>query len=98
MLKVTHPEGGAAAGSAVNSYMEKRGSWRVISKTWNCVLQAWEEEEAQGHFKVRRRSDCSSTSRSASYLDLPPTKALMCRSTGMSLGGTMGTLMHPDRL
>lgn len=35
MLKATHPEGGAAAGSAENSYMEKRGSWRVISKTWN---------------------------------------------------------------
>lgn len=52
MLKVTHPEGGAAARSAVKAYMEKRGSWRVISKTWNCVLGAWQQEGAQGHFKV----------------------------------------------
>lgn len=36
--KVTFPVGGAAEGSGVTSYMENRGSWRVISKTWNWVL------------------------------------------------------------
>lgn len=34
----------------------------------------------------------------APHLSLPPTKALMCRSTGMSFGGTMGTWTQPDRL
>ncbi len=38
MLKVTLPVGGAADESTVMSYMEKRGSCRVISNTWNCVL------------------------------------------------------------
>lgn len=32
-----------------------------------------------------------------SYLVFPPTKALMCRSTGISFGGTMGTLTQPER-
>ena len=32
-----------------------------------------------------------------SYLVFPPTKVLMCRSTGMSFGGTMGTRTQPDR-
>lgn len=36
--KVTFPVGGAAEGSGVTSYMENRGSWRVISNTWNWVL------------------------------------------------------------
>ena len=38
MLKVTLPVGGAAEESKLMSYKEKRGSWRVISNTWNCVL------------------------------------------------------------
>lgn len=82
MLKVTHPVGGAAADSAVKSYMEKRGSWRVISKTWNCVLDWGGEMEdgGQGQFKVRPQpltEEPARNSRSVSYLDLPPTKALM---------------------
>lgn len=35
MLKVTLPVGGATKASAAMTYMEKRGSWRVISNTWN---------------------------------------------------------------
>ena len=38
MLKVTLPVGGATRGSTAMTYMEKRGSWRVISNTWNWVL------------------------------------------------------------
>lgn len=52
MLKVTHPVGGAAADAAVKSYMENRGSWRVISKTWNCVLDGG-TDGGQGRFRVR---------------------------------------------
>lgn len=40
MLKVTLPLGGSVESeSELMSYMEKRGRWRVISNTWNCVLQ-----------------------------------------------------------
>ena len=39
MLKETLPVVSAAEESPVISYMEKRGSWRVISNTWNWVLE-----------------------------------------------------------
>lgn len=98
MLKATLPVGCAADESTARSYMEKRGSWRVISNTWNWVLTrtkrtGWRENESGVVNCIRKRL----ITRRA-YLVLPPTKALMCRSTGISFGGTMGTLTQPDRL
>lgn len=101
MQKVTLPEDGAAEESGVTSYMEKRGSWRVISNTWNWVLE-WREGRRVCENKhpvniIQDHKHLLNSHTHTLYLSFPPTKALMCRSTGMSLGGTIGTRMQPDR-
>lgn len=60
-------------------------------------------ELGAGGDKVQRRWGNGDTEHACSpyskptHLVFPPTKALMCRSTGISFGGTMGTRTQPDR-